>query len=99
MNFGKTRHRSRRNSMNVVTTEKWRNYRKRTLSKKEIIRDESDDDDPKYEEMKDWVQDFFENKNSPDENKTDQDVEVKLTQRQTLTLSTLVPDELLMIEK
>lgn len=99
MNFSKGRSRSKRTSMNMVNSENWRNYGKRTL-KKDIqpMKEDSDDDEPKYNEIKDWVQDFFEKKSSS-EDRTDQDVEVQLTQRQTLILSTLVPDEILLIDK
>lgn len=98
MNFGKGRARSRKNSMNVVNSEKWRTYGKRISRKEtELINDDSDDDEPKYNEMKNWVQDFFEKKCSDD--RADEDVEVQLTQRQTLILSTLVPNEILLLDK
>ncbi|KOB77184.1 putative soluble adenylyl cyclase [Operophtera brumata] len=99
MNFNKGRSRSKRSSMKIVNSEKWRNYGKKTSrNNTQPMNDDSDDDEPKYNEIKDWVQDFFEKK-CESEDRTDQDVEVQLTQRQTLILSTLVPDEILLIDK
>ncbi|XP_030023044.1 adenylate cyclase type 10 isoform X2 [Manduca sexta] len=99
MNFRKPRARSRRNSMNVVlNTEKWRHYGKR-MSRRgtDFLEDETDDEEPKYREIKDWVQEFFDRK-SECLDKADQDVEVQLTKKQTLILSTLVPDEILLMD-
>ncbi|XP_028156359.1 adenylate cyclase type 10-like [Ostrinia furnacalis] len=100
MNFRKARPRSRRNSLNVMNnTEKWKQTSNRRFSRRDTCFDEnSDDDDPKYDEIKDWVEDFFERKSETPE-KYDQDVEVKLTRKQTLILSTLVPDEILLMDQ
>lgn len=98
MNFRKSRARSRKNSMSVIvaTTEKWKKYRR--LSRPNSYGDDdSDDDGPKYREIKDWVDEFFERKSECDDN--DQDVEVKLSKKQSLILSTLVPDEILLMDK
>lgn len=96
MNFLKQRTRSRRNSTNILSnTEKWRNYSKRISRRgNDLFEKDSDEDEPKYNEVKDWVQEFF-NRKSELINKGDQDVEVKLSRKQTLILATLVPDELL----
>ncbi|XP_059051739.1 adenylate cyclase type 10-like [Achroia grisella] len=100
MNFRKPRRRSRRNSMNVVVnTEKWRQYGKRlSRSNTRFVDEDSGDEEPEYHEIKDWVEEFFDRKSvCPD--KSDQDVEVQLTKKQTLVLSTLVPDEILIMDK
>ncbi|KAJ0172180.1 hypothetical protein K1T71_012153 [Dendrolimus kikuchii] len=98
MNFLKQRTRSRRNSTNVLSnTEKWRNYSKRISRRgNDLFEENSDEDEPKYNEIKDWVQEFF-NRKSELISKGDQDVEVKLSRKQTLMLATLVPDELLLM--
>ncbi|KAM3962169.1 adenylate cyclase type 10-like [Aphomia sociella] len=96
MNFRKPR--ARKNSMNVVVnTEKWRQYGKRMSRRNaSCIEEESGDEEPEYHEIKDWVEEFFERKSTcPD--KSDQDVEIQLTKKQTLILSTLVPDEILLM--
>lgn len=99
MNFRKTRAQSRRNSMNIILdTGKWQNYGKRISQRDFEAEEEESDDEPKYNEIKDWVQQFFE-RNSECSDQNDQDVEVKLTNQQTLILSTLVPDEILLMEK
>lgn len=101
MNFrNRSRTRSRKNSMNVmVSTEKWRKHSKRRISRRDkYLEDESDDDDPKYLELKDWVDEFFHKKSRSTEI-YDQDIEVKLTRKQSLILSTLVPDEILLMDK
>lgn len=99
MNFRKPRARSRKNSMNVIlNTEKWRHYGKRLSMRANDLPEDSDEDEPKYNEIKNWVEEFFDKKNESND-KHDQDVEVQLTRKQTLVLSTLVPDELLLVEK
>ncbi|XP_073959541.1 adenylate cyclase type 10-like [Choristoneura fumiferana] len=96
MNFRKTRARSRRNSVNImIDTEKWKNFGRKMSRKTEYVEEESDDD--KSTEMN-WEQEFFRRKKLS-ECISDQDVEVQLTKKQTLLLSTLVPDEILLMEK
>ncbi|XP_045778992.1 adenylate cyclase type 10-like isoform X2 [Maniola jurtina] len=99
MNFRRSRTRSRRNSMNImVTTEKWRNYGKRVSRRgDEYLNDDSEDEMPRASELKDWVDEFFVRKSTVS-NQSDQDVEVNLTKKQTLVLTTLVPDEILLME-
>ncbi|XP_026761565.2 adenylate cyclase type 10-like [Galleria mellonella] len=100
MSFRKTRGRSRRNSMNVVlNTEKWRHYGKRiSYINTNCVEEDTEDEEPEYNEIKDWVEEFFDRK-SVCPNKSDQDVEVQLTKKQTLILSTLVPDEIIIMDK
>lgn len=100
MNFRRSRARSRRNSMNVmVSTEKWRRHRKKSSRKdNEYLEEDSEDDLLQVSELKGWFQELFvPNNTSADQ--LDQDVEVTLTKKQTLVLSTLVPDEILLMKK
>ncbi|XP_050355214.1 adenylate cyclase type 10-like [Nymphalis io] len=99
MNFRRSRTRSRRNSMNImVSTEKWRSYgRKLSRKDKEYLEEDSVDDLPQACELKDWFEEFF-MQNNADNDLSDQDVEVNLTKKQTLVLSTLVPDEILLMK-
>ncbi|XP_045504242.1 adenylate cyclase type 10-like [Colias croceus] len=99
MNFRRPRTRSRRNSLNfVLNSEKWRSFGKRISRKDQDQEEDSDDDVPKAGELKDWVEEFFVRK-SVCADKSDQDIEVKLNKKQTLILSTLVPDEILLMNK
>lgn len=101
MNFRKCRNRSRKTSSCMMgTTEKWKPLNTRRFSRRDTCfgEEDSDEDDPKYHEIKDWVEDFFERK-SETADKSDQDVEVKLSRKQSLILSTLVPDEILLMDK
>ncbi|XP_038207347.1 adenylate cyclase type 10-like, partial [Zerene cesonia] len=100
MNFRRPRTRSRRNSLNfVLNSEKWRSYGKRISRKdQDLVEEDSDDDVPNAGELKDWVEEFFVRK-SVCADKSDQDVEIKLNKKQTLILSTLVPDEILLMNK
>lgn len=96
MNFRRARARSRRNSVNIMMdTEKWKNFGRKMSRRTEHVEEESDDD--KSTEMN-WEQEFFRRKKLS-ECISDQDVEVQLTKKQTLLLSTLVPDEILLMEK
>ncbi|RVE45653.1 hypothetical protein evm_009702 [Chilo suppressalis] len=92
--------RSRRTSINVSRNQaKWQQTRK--VSRKDYyLNEDSDDDnaDPQYNEIKDWVDEFFERKSEIDA-PDPEDTEVNLTRKQTLILSTLVPDELLLMKK
>ncbi|XP_075984842.1 adenylate cyclase type 10-like isoform X2 [Anticarsia gemmatalis] len=102
MNFLKTRtrSRSRKNSTSMmVSTEKWRNTRKISRRGNDFaVEDDLDDDEgPQYKEITDWVQEFFDRKSETTD--IDQDVEICLTKKQTLILSTLVPDEILHMDK
>lgn len=99
MNFRRSRARSHRNSMNImVSTERWRNY-SRKLSRRNIDSEENSEDDiPKTADLKDWMEDFF-SQNNVSIDQTDQDMEVNLTKKQTLILSTLVPDQILLMDK
>lgn len=102
MNFliSRSRSRSRRNSTSMmVSTEKWRNSRKMSRRDTDMfLEDDDDDDEPIYKEITDWVQEFFDRK-SETTDMIDQDVEVHLTKKQTLILATLVPDEVLLMDK
>ncbi|XP_047537856.1 adenylate cyclase type 10-like [Vanessa atalanta] len=99
MNFRRSRTRSRRNSMNImISTEKWRTYgRKLSRKDKEYLEEDSVDDLPQACELKDWFEEFF-MQNNAENDQSDQDVEVNLTKKQTLVLSTLVPDEILLMK-
>ncbi|XP_039760062.1 adenylate cyclase type 10-like [Pararge aegeria] len=99
MNFRRSRTRSRRNSMNImVSTEKWRNYRRKFSRRgNECLDEDSEDDMPRASELKEWVDEFFVRKSTVS-NQSDQDVEVNLTKKQTLVLATLVPDEILLMD-
>ncbi|KAJ8711801.1 hypothetical protein PYW08_008755 [Mythimna loreyi] len=99
MNFLKNKQRPRKASTSImVGTEKWRNYGRR-MSRRghELFEDELDDYEPRYKEVKNWVEELFERKSDAD--KVDQDIEIHLTKKQTLILSTLVPDEVLLMDK
>uniref|UniRef100_A0A2A4IZ27 Guanylate cyclase domain-containing protein n=1 Tax=Heliothis virescens TaxID=7102 RepID=A0A2A4IZ27_HELVI len=98
MNFLKNK-RARRNSTSVMaSTEKWRNYSRRQSRRgQDIFHEELDEYEPKYKEVKNWVEELFERKSDAD--RIDQDIEVQLTKKQTLILSTLVPDEVLLMDK
>ncbi|XP_022114749.2 adenylate cyclase type 10-like isoform X1 [Pieris rapae] len=100
MNFRRPRTRSRRNSLNfIVNSEKWRNQGKRISRRDDdFLEEDSEDDIAQAGELKDWVEEFYVRK-SVCVDKSDQDVEVKLNKKQTLILSTLVPDEILLIDK
>ncbi|XP_045516718.1 adenylate cyclase type 10-like isoform X5 [Pieris brassicae] len=100
MNFRRPRTRSRRNSLNfIINSEKWRNRGKRISRKDDdFLEEDSEDDIAQAGELKDWVEEFYVRK-SVCVDKSDQDVEVKLNKKQTLILSTLVPDEILLIDK
>ncbi|CAK1545542.1 unnamed protein product [Leptosia nina] len=101
MNFRRPRTRSRRNSLNfIVNSEKWRSHGRRISRRNTDFADEgsSDDDLAQAGELQDWVEEFYFRK-SVCADKSDQDIEVKLNQRQTLILSTLVPDEILLMDK
>lgn len=99
MNFLKNKQKTRRASINVMAgTEKWRKYSRR-MSRRghDLFDEELDEYEPRYKEVKNWVEELFERKSDAD--KIDQDVEIQLTKKQTLILSTLVPDEVLMMDK
>ena len=99
MNFLKNKQRTRRNSTSImVGTEKWRNYSRR-MSRRghDVFDEELDEYEPRYKDVKNWVEELFERKSDAD--KVDQDVEIQLTKKQTLILSTLVPDEVLLMDK
>lgn len=86
--------------MNImVTSEKWRNYgRKLSYKSTDYLEESSEDDMPRESDLKNWADEFF-IRNSTVSNQSDQDVEVNLTKKQTLVLATLVPDEILLMEK
>ncbi|XP_022815535.1 adenylate cyclase type 10-like [Spodoptera litura] len=100
MNFLKNKPRARRNSASVmVSTERWRNYSRR-MSRRghEMFDDDVDEYEPaQHKEVKNWVEELFERKSDADE--IEQDIEIQLTKKQTLILSTLVPDEILLMDK
>lgn len=82
----------------MMSSERWRNYGRRRSRWDASLEEDSDEDDPEGIEIKDWAEDFFDRKSLYQE-KSDQDFEVQLTKKQTLILSTLVPDELLLMDK
>lgn len=100
MNFLKNKPRARRNSASVmVSTERWRNYSRR-MSRRghEMFEDEVDEYEPaRNKEVKNWIEELFERKSDADE--VEQDIDIQLTKKQTLILSTLVPDEILLMDK
>lgn len=82
----------------MVSTEKWRNYSRRMSRRgQELFDEDVDEYEPQYKEVKNWVEELFDRKSDAD--KIDQDIEIQLTKKQTLILSTLVPDEVLLMEK
>lgn len=96
MNFG-TRSRPKRPSSYLVPgNNKWRTGRR--FSRREADLEESDEEAESDNEVKDWTQELME-RQKLSSIKSDQDVEVQLTRKQTLILSTLVPDEILLMEK
>lgn len=99
MNFLKNKQRVRKNSASImVSTEKWRNYSRRMSRRgQELFDEDVDEYEPQYKEVKNWVEELFDRKSDAD--KIDQDIEIQLTKKQTLILSTLVPDEVLLMEK
>lgn len=101
MNFRKSRAQSRRNSTNFVaeSSEKWRTYSKR-LSRQvaNVLEEDSEDEEPRQRVINDWAEEFF-GRRSEGPEVTDQDIEVQLSKKQTLILSTLVPDEILLMDK
>ncbi|CAH2095404.1 unnamed protein product [Euphydryas editha] len=99
MNFRRSRVRSRRNSMNVMaSTEKWRSCGKKSLRKdNEYLEEDLEDDLPQASDLKDWFEEFF-MPNNTNADQLDQDFEINLTKKQTLVLSTLVPDEILLMK-
>uniref|UniRef100_A0A2H1WSR3 SFRICE_010761 n=1 Tax=Spodoptera frugiperda TaxID=7108 RepID=A0A2H1WSR3_SPOFR len=100
MNFLKNKPRARRNSASVmVSTERWRNYSRR-MSRRghEMFEDDVDEYEPaRNKEVKNWIEELFERKSDADE--VEQDIDIQLTKKQTLILSTLVPDEILLMDK
>ncbi|CAH0677955.1 unnamed protein product [Spodoptera exigua] len=101
MNFLKNKPRARRNSASImVSTERWRHYsRKMSRRGQELFDYDVDDYEPTQhnKENKNWVEELFERKSDAEE--IEQDIEIRLTKKQTLILSTLVPDEILLMDK
>ncbi|XP_050679372.1 adenylate cyclase type 10-like isoform X2 [Leptidea sinapis] len=96
MNFRRPRTRSRRSSLSYsASSHKWRNVSKKVSCKDDDLNE--DDEEPKAGELNDWVEEFFLHKKACT-TKSEEDVEVKLSKKQTLILSTLVPDELLFMD-
>ena len=99
MNFRRSRARSRRNSLNImISTEKWRSYSNKLSLQDSNLEEDSEDDIPKTTDLKSWLDELFLQKNESSD-AADQDVEINLTKKQTLILSTLVPDEILLMKK
>lgn len=102
MNFRRQRTRSRRNSLNtMINTEKWRSFPKRISHVDSDFTEEDSstgDELEKIANLKDWTEEFF-TRNTASTDQIDQDVEVCLTKKQTLLLATMVPDEILLLEK
>ncbi|KPJ17945.1 Adenylate cyclase type 10 [Papilio machaon] len=59
--------------------------------------DSTDEDSPKTANLSDLTHEFF-GRESLSEEQIDQDVEVRLSRKQTLILATMVPDEILLLE-
>ncbi|XP_053615878.1 adenylate cyclase type 10-like [Plodia interpunctella] len=97
MNFRKSK-KHRRNSMNtVLSSERWRHYGKRPSRMDVAVDTQSDDEsDSEYHQIKDWMEECFDQNSQ--ESKSDQDIEAELSKKQTLILSTLVPDEILLMD-
>lgn len=102
MNFlmSRTRSRSRKNSTGfMINTEKWRSSRQVSRRSENFVdEDVEEDEELQYEDITDWVAELF-NRKSDTTEMIDQDVEVHLTRKQTLILSTLVPDQILQMKK
>ncbi|CAB3233369.1 unnamed protein product [Arctia plantaginis] len=102
MNFlmSRTRSRSRKNSAGfMISTEKWRTGRQLSRPSDNFVdEDVEEDEEPQYQDITDWVTEFFHRKSDTTE-MLDQDVEIHLTKKQTLILSTLVPDQILQMNK
>lgn len=102
MNFlmSRTRSRSRKNSTGfIINTEKWRSSRQVSRRSENFLdEDVEEDEELQYEDITDWVAELF-NRKSDTTEMIDQDVEVHLTRKQTLILSTLVPDQILQMKK
>ncbi|XP_013185983.2 adenylate cyclase type 10 [Amyelois transitella] len=97
MNFRRSR-RTRRNSMSIMmSADRWRQYGKRA-SRVDVSADSQSEEesDSEYHQIKDWMEECFD-QNSQD-SKSDQDIEAELSKKQTLILSTLVPDEILLMD-
>ncbi|KAG7309278.1 hypothetical protein JYU34_005218 [Plutella xylostella] len=102
MNFRKSRHRStRRYSISYSGTEKWRGTISRPSRKGPSFLNDSSDDEEEETELdqpdieNSWEQELFHASEDLTDTISDQDMEVKLTRKQTIILSTLLPDEIL----
>lgn len=98
--MSRTRSRSRKNSTGfIINTEKWRSSRQVSRRSENFVdEDVEEDEELQYEDITDWVAELF-NRKSDTTEMIDQDVEVHLTRKQTLILSTLVPDQILQMKK
>lgn len=98
--MSRTRSRSRKNSTGfIINTEKWRSSRQVSRRSENFLdEDVEEDEELQYEDITDWVAELF-NRKSDTTEMIDQDVEVHLTRKQTLILSTLVPDQILQMKK
>lgn len=98
--MSRTRSRSRKNSTGfMINTEKWRSSRQVSRRSENFVdEDVEEDEELQYEDITDWVAELF-NRKSDTTEMIDQDVEVHLTRKQTLILSTLVPDQILQMKK
>lgn len=106
MNFRKSRHRStRRYSISYSGTEKWRGTISRPSRKGPSFLNDSSDDEEEETELdqpdieNSWEQELFHANEDLTDTISDQDMEVKLTRKQTIILSTLLPDEILFTQK
>ncbi|KAJ2954748.1 hypothetical protein O0L34_g3051 [Tuta absoluta] len=92
--------RARRTSMTFMqdASGKWRNKNRR-MSHMDQEEDSEEDDETKKHEVTNWAEEFFGRPSVSDSPVEQQDVEVHLTKRQTLILSTLVPDEILLLDR
>ncbi|CAK1593969.1 unnamed protein product [Parnassius mnemosyne] len=101
MNLRKQRLQSRKTSLNtLINTEKWRAYSKIITHIDSDLTEESttDEDEPKDNNLKNLTEEIFGRK-SISADQIDQDIEVHLSRKQTLILATMVPDEILLLEK
>ncbi|CAG4966384.1 unnamed protein product [Parnassius apollo] len=92
---------SRKTSLNaIINSEKWRVYSKRSTHIDSDLPEDSttDEDEPRNNNLKSLTEEIFGRK-SISADQIDQDIEVHLSRKQTLILATMVPDEILLLEK
>ncbi|KAI5644898.1 adenylate and guanylate cyclase catalytic domain-containing protein [Phthorimaea operculella] len=97
----RSKSRTRRTSMSFMqdASGKWRSRNRRVSHMDQDEEDSEDDDEDKKHVVTNWAEEFFGRRSISDSPVEQQDVEVHLTKRQTLILSTLVPDEVLLLDR